>query len=177
MLHELLSPYGFSDADALERFLQADTGKYLASDTHRLLSNRGQWLIRELKEASPAVFYLQEEVGVIESPIALSWQEVSEAAPSGVEVIYIDKQKVQFPLCLRKRKEGDLFYPYGMGGQKKVLRKYFKDEKYSLYDKENQWLLTDSTDQILWVVGHRADERFRPSSHTKEILCFRLNNE
>ena len=92
-------------------------------------------------------------------------------------MIYIDKQKVRFPLCLRKRKEGDLFYPYGMGGQKKVLRKYFKDEKYSLYDKENQWLLTDSSDQILWVVGRRADERFRPSSHTKEILCFRLNNE
>ncbi|SUX93647.1 tRNA(Ile)-lysidine synthase [Capnocytophaga granulosa] len=45
LLHELLSPYGFSDADALERFLQADTGKYLASDTHRLLSNRGQWLL------------------------------------------------------------------------------------------------------------------------------------
>ena len=177
LLHELLSPYGFSDADALERFLQADTGKYLTSDTHRLLSNRGQWLISELKEASPAVFYLQDEAGVIKSPIALSWQKVSEAAPSGVEVIYIDKQKVRFPLCLRKRKEGDLFYPYGMGGQKKVLRKYFKDEKYSLYDKENQWLLTDSTDQILWVVGRRADERFRPSSHTKEILCFRLNNE
>lgn len=176
LLHELLSPYGFTDVNALERFLQASTGKYLASDTHRLLSNRGQWLISEIHETPSPAFYLQETDQAIDFPIALSWKKVSQAEPSGAEVIYIDKEKIQFPLCLRKRKEGDLFYPYGMGGQKKVLRKYFKDEKYSLYEKENQWLLTDSTDQILWVVGRRADERFRPTPHTKEILCIRLND-
>ena len=176
LLHELLSPYGFTDVNALERFLQASTGKYLASDTHRLLSNRGQWLISEIHETPSPAFYLQETDQAIDFPIALSWKKVSQAEPSGAEVIYIDKEKIQFPLCLRKRKEGDLFFPYGMGGQKKVLRKYFKDEKYSLYDKENQWLLTDSTDQILWVVGRRADERFRPTPHTKEILCIRLND-
>ena len=176
LLHELLSPYGFTDVNALERFLQASTGKYLASDTHRLLSNRGQWLISEIHETPSPAFYLQKTDQAIDFPIALSWEKVSQAEPSGAEVIYIDKKKIQFPLCLRKRKEGDLFYPYGMGGQKKVLRKYFKDEKYSLYDKENQWLLTDSTDQILWVVGRRADERFRPTPHTKEILCIRLKD-
>lgn len=176
LLHELLSPYGFTDVNALERFLQASTGKYLASDTHRLLSNRGQWLISEIHETPSPAFYLQETDQAIDFPIALSWKKVSQAEPSGAEVIYIDKEKIQFPLCLRKRKEGDLFFPYGMRGQKKVLRKYFKDEKYSLYDKENQWLLTDSTDQILWVVGRRADERFRPTPHTKEILCIRLND-
>ena len=176
LLHELLSPYGFTDVNALERFLQASTGNYLASDTHRLLSNRGQWLISEIHETPSPAFYLQETDQAIDFPIALSWEKVSQAEPSGAEVIYIDKEKIQFPLCLRKRKEGDLFFPYGMGGQKKVLRKYFKDEKYSLYDKENQWLLTDSTDQILWVVGRRADERFRPTPHTKEILCIRLND-
>ena len=176
LLHELLSPYGFTDVNALERFLQASTGKYLASDTHRLLSNRGQWLISEIHETPSPAFYLQKTDQAIDFPIALSWKKVSQAKPSWAEVIYIDKEKIQFPLCLRKRKEGDLFFPYGMGGQKKVLRKYFKDEKYSLYDKENQWLLTDSTDQILWVVGRRADERFRPTPHTKEILCIRLND-
>ena len=57
-----------------------------------------------------------------------------------------------------------------MGGKRKTLRKYFKDEKYSLYDKENQWLLTDATDQILWVIGKRADERFLAIEETKNIL-------
>ena len=45
-----------------------------------------------------------------------------------------------------------------MNGKKK-LSKYFKDEKYSLLDKENQWLLC-SEDQIIWVIGKRADNRF-----------------
>ena len=173
LLHELLSPYGF-DVESLERFLQADTGKYLASDTHRLLSNRGQWLISRLREVAPTAFYLQAETGEINHPIALCWQQVDEVEASGAGCLYVDRDKVQFPLCLRKRKEGDLFYPYGMGGQKKTLRKYFKDEKYTMYDKENQWLLTDSTDQILWVIGKRADERFRPSPYTQHILCFKL---
>ena len=173
LLHELLSPYGF-DVESLERFLQADTGKYLASDTHRLLSNRGQWLISRLREVAPTAFYLQAETGEINHPIALCWQQVDEVEASVAGCLYVDRDKVQFPLCLRKRKEGDLFYPYGMGGQKKTLRKYFKDEKYTMYDKENQWLLTDSTDQILWVIGKRADERFRPSSHTQHILCIKL---
>jgi tRNA(ile)-lysidine synthetase len=173
LLHELLSPYGF-DVESLERFLQADTGKYLASDTHRLLSNRGQWLISRLREVAPTAFYLQAETGEINHPIALCWQQVDEVEASGAGCLYVDRDKVQFPLCLRKRKEGDLFYPYGMGGQKKTLRKYFKDEKYTMYDKENQWLLTDSTDQILWVIGKRADERFRPSPHTQYILCIKL---
>ena len=173
LLHELLSPYGF-DVESLERFLQADTGKYLASDTHRLLSNRGQWLISRLREVAPTAFYLQAETGEINHPIALCWQQVDEVEASGTGCLYVDRDKVQFPLCLRKRKEGDLFYPYGMSGQKKTLRKYFKDEKYTMYDKENQWLLTDSTNQILWVIGKRADERFRPSSHTQHILCIKL---
>ena len=173
LLHELLSPYGF-DVESLERFLQADTGKYLSSDTHRLLSNRGQWLISRLREVAPTAFYLQAETGEINHPIALCWQQVDEVEASVAGCLYVDRDKVQFPLCLRKRKEGDLFYPYGMGGQKKTLRKYFKDEKYTMYDKENQWLLTDSTDQILWVIGKRADERFRPSSHTQHILCIKL---
>ena len=52
---------------------------------------------------------------------------------------------------------------------KKKLSKYFKDEKYSLLDKENQWLL-GSEDQIVWVVGKRADDRFTSKETTQNII-------
>jgi len=52
---------------------------------------------------------------------------------------------------------------------KKKLSNYFKDEKYSLIDKENTWLLC-SENEIIWVVGKRQDRRFMVHSKTKKTL-------
>ena len=61
-----------------------------------------------------------------------------------------------------------MFYPLGMKGKKKVS-KYFKDEKFSLLDKENTWLLCSGND-IIWVLGHRTDDRFKVTDTTENIL-------
>ena len=86
--------------------------------------------------------------------------------------IFVDKDKFEFPLTIRKYKEGDVFYPLGMTGKKK-LSKYFKDEKLSLIDKEHVWLLC-SNNQIVWVINRRADHRFRVTENTKQILKIEL---
>ena len=78
-------------------------------------------------------------------------------------------EKIKFPLRLRKMKNGDIFYPFGMQGSKK-LSKYFKDEKYSKLEKENTWLLVDDEDSILYVVGKRMDDRFKITKHTHKFL-------
>jgi tRNA(Ile)-lysidine synthase len=61
-----------------------------------------------------------------------------------------------------------------MKGKKKIS-KYFKDEKMSLIDKENCWLLCDAKDRIIWVVGRRADNRFSVNENTKRILKIKIN--
>jgi tRNA(Ile)-lysidine synthase len=71
-------------------------------------------------------------------------------------------------LQLRKWRKGDYFYPLGMQGRQKVS-KYFKDHKFSRFDKESQWLLC-SGESIVWIVGHRADDRFKVREGTKHIL-------
>jgi len=81
---------------------------------------------------------------------------------------YFDLESLKFPLTLRKWQQGDYFYPLGMKGKKKI-GKYFKDEKFSLLDKENTWLLCSEKD-IIWVVGHRTDERFKVTKSTNTIL-------
>ena len=53
--------------------------------------------------------------------------------------------------------------------KEKKLSDYFTSNKYSLLDKENQWILC-SEDKILWIVGERIDDRFRISNKTKNIL-------
>ena len=60
-----------------------------------------------------------------------------------------------------------------MKGKKKIS-KYLKDEKLSLVEKENIWVLTSNTN-IVWVVGKRADERFNVTEETKQIIGIRVN--
>ena len=71
----------------------------------------------------------------------------------------LDYEKPKFPFALRKWKKGDLFYPLGMRGKKK-LSDFSLTEKFSSFEKENIWLLC-SQGEIVWVVGHRMDERFK----------------
>jgi tRNA(Ile)-lysidine synthase len=77
-------------------------------------------------------------------------------------------------LEIRKWQEGDLFFPFGMTGSKK-LSKYFKDEKFSLLDKSSAWILC-SENQIVWVIGKRQDERFKVTETTTRILKINYTN-
>jgi tRNA(Ile)-lysidine synthase len=51
----------------------------------------------------------------------------------------------------------------------KKLSKLFKDEKLSVVDKENIWVLW-SAKNIVWVIGLRQDERFKIENNTENIL-------
>ena len=59
-----------------------------------------------------------------------------------------------------------------MQGKKKVS-KYFKDEKFSLIDKENTWLLC-SDNEVIWIINHRVDQRFLANNNTQQILKIEL---
>ena len=83
--------------------------------------------------------------------------------------IFVDQDKLEFPLTLRHWNEGDIFQPFGMEGKSKKVSKLFKDEKLSVVEKESTWLLC-SNNQIIWVVGMRQDDRYKINSETKKIL-------
>ena len=80
----------------------------------------------------------------------------------------IDQDRVSFPLVLRSCKAGDRFRPLGLGGGKK-LNKYFIDAKIPRSQRRRVPILC-SGEQIVWVVGHRLDDRVKVTEHTSRLL-------
>ena len=118
------------------------------------------------------IFLITENTLEITNPIHLKITTISEVEKESKTTIYIDKNSIAFPFTIRKWEHGDYFYPKGMQGKKKIS-KYFKDQKLSLIDKENTWLLC-SENNIVWVIGKRQDNRFLANKKTASILKIEL---
>ena len=143
------------------------------SNTHRLIKNRNQLLLSKIQLNDYQEILISEADKKKQTTLGiLFFDETDAVLEPSLNCIYVDKALLKFPLTLRNKKEGDVFYPLGMSGKKKVS-KYFKDERLSLLDKENTWLLC-SGDHIIWVVNRRADNRFRVTENTKHILKIEL---
>ena len=172
-LHETLKEYGFTQWDDILNLLDAETGKQVFSTSHRLIKNREHLLLSKIQLNNCEEILISEEENEVKTPFGvLFFDEANALFGRRKNAINVDREALKFPLKLRKWQEGDVFYPLGMTGKKK-LSKYFKDEKMSLLDKENTWLLC-SEKEIVWVINWRADNRFRVTENTKHILKIEL---
>jgi tRNA(Ile)-lysidine synthase len=172
-LYQWLKPFGFTAWEDIYALANAQSGKQVFSDSYILLKDR-DFLILSKKTSSEEkdVFYLENDQYIIDFPLKIMLSNESYISIVNANCIFVDKDKLKYPLSIRKWEEGDIFYPFGMKG-KKLLSKYYKDEKYSLLDKSNQWLLC-SDNQIVWVIGKRQDERFKVETNTTNILKISL---
>ena len=84
------------------------------------------------------------------------------------DIALIDESKLQYPLRLRRWRDGDSFVPFGMNGRKKV-GDFLTDHKISIIERKRQFVLLSGED-IVWIVGHRIDDRFRIDSNTEAVL-------
>ena len=177
ILFEIIKEYHFSPSqtDEIIRLMDSPNGKYISSLSHRIIKNR-RWLIiaPAMDETATHIVIDNEcEVAYPEGRIQISiksWEESEHfVAPPGTECL--DAKKIKFPLLLRKWKAGDYFYPLGMKKKKKLAR-FFIDQKLSKTAKEKVWVLVMDS-QIIWIVGHRIDNRFRMDALTSKILILR----
>ena len=174
-LFELLKPYHFTAWNDVTNLLTSQSGKQVFSKTHRLLKDRDVLLLsKRTQNKEPLTYTIQKNTKEITMPVSLRFEITNPINNKDNAAIYLDLDSVSFPLTIRKWKEGDSFFPTGMEGRKK-LSKFFKDEKYSLIDKENTWLLC-SDDQITWIIDKRQDRRFSASKNTISALKINLTN-
>lgn len=176
VLFYFIDDYGFNDWKAIKNLMDSEPGKLVSSPTHDLLKDRDVFVLREKKAAQQQCFYIAKNQQFLTEPMA-AHISVHEAKGFDLnrspECAVLDFDKLEFPLVLRKWRKGDVFKPLGMRGKKK-LSDFFIDQKMSLFEKQNVWLLC-SSGEIIWIVGKRIDERFKLVETTQKVYLVQLN--
>jgi tRNA(Ile)-lysidine synthase len=180
VVFEILKPYGFTAKQTKDvvALLDAETGKFILSPTHRILRHRDRLIISPLQSAGAQMIMIGKgdaEVAFEGGKLGITTSEISGdkvELPASPAIACLDLKQVEFPLILRKWKAGDYFYPLGMRKKKKISR-FFIDQKMSLSEKENTWII-EMNKKIIWVVNKRIDDRFKVLPQTKTILWIEL---
>jgi tRNA(Ile)-lysidine synthase len=179
VLFEWMNGFGFNNMTINKVYsnLGGETGRQYFSKTHRLVTDRNKLIITLLPDVNEQVFYMDEQEEEIHEPIhlLLEWKDAA-----GFEIVRnpkfacLDAGKLVFPLIIRKWHPGAYFQPLGMSGFKKISD-FFVDEKFSIPEKERSWVLY-SEEKVVWIVGHRIDNRFKVTSDTCKILVIKIKD-
>ncbi len=178
VLFEYLKDFGFN-ADQIEDMLASvdeEAGKQFLSSQARIIKDRRFFILTKLADKDFSIQFIQEndaELKLGDKLLVITPTTAPVKITADKSSAYLDKSKLEFPLIARKWKQGDYFYPFGMKMKKKKLKKFFTDEKVTLHEKENIWVI-ESNKKIVWVVGYRMDERFKVTEKTKEVLKLQL---
>ena len=172
---EILRKYGFSDLKEIAKIRTAKTGKKFKSSDYELMIDREIFIIQKIATQTDPINQDEEitiEVGS-ENQAIFPKKLKEEIEELGSFNWKFDAATVQFPIKLRRKKEGDFFHPIGMIGKKKIS-KFFKDEKIPIFGQQKIWLLCDGDDQVLGVIPFRQDRRFAVSKESLEIIKVKL---
>ncbi len=178
LIFHWLSKKGFTDFDALFKLTEAQTGREVLAPGFRLIKQADKFILyqQKIEPENGKEYKIEKTTTSLSKPVRIKLEKVpagkvdfKNLSKAGKNTIYLDFHKLSFPLYLRKMRKGDRFYPFGMQGSKK-LSDFFKDEHIPRPERESVWLLTDTQDSIVWVVGFRPDDRFKVDENTREIL-------
>jgi tRNA(Ile)-lysidine synthase len=179
ILFEILRPFNFNATviSGVIDSLDGIAGKQFFSKTHRLVRDRFNLVVVPRETQEDEVYYIQSDEVKMTHPVSLEirlFERNSDFEFSRYgDCANLDADLVEFPLKLRHWRKGDQFRPLGMETYKK-LSDFFIDGKFSLIEKEKVWILL-SGDDIIWVVGHRIDDRYKVTSATENILELKIS--
>lgn len=162
LLHEWLADNGFNrmQEEELSKASECQVGKMWHSSTHTVLRDREALLLRKrpVEGESGRGMQLHQEI-------------VPCIGETGPDVAYFDADLLTEPIDVRPVREGDAFVPFGMKGRK-LVSDYLTDHKVNRLDKSQQYVATCGED-IIWLIGHRSDNRYRVTQATKRIAKIR----
>ena len=139
------------------------------------------------RDRDALVFVVQEESGVFRETVSPgevysfpAFQfSLSHALPPpesfepSVNLEYVDADRLGKELLLRMWEDGDWFMPLGTPARKK-LSDFFTDEKVPVFEKSQIPVLV-SAGSIVWICGHRLDDRFKVTPQTRAVIRLQYN--
>lgn len=173
-LHEILNHFGFSNTQVhdIANSLDSTSGKQFFTLTHRLIKDRNELIVEEISVTDKNSYLINYSNDKLELPIKLNISKFERSDNFKItkesNIGLFDLNLIEFPLTLRKWRKGDYFVPLGMQNLKKISD-FFIDNKLSLSEKEDMWII-ESGNKIIWIVGKRIDNRFKITDNTKSIL-------
>ncbi len=182
MREQFLLSYHFP-SDSIHHILAADEkqiGKLFESPSHILNIDRQQWVISPKDQSEFKPILVQEEDETVDLGkhylhIDFGENEKGFIPPTGAHVACLDAETLTFPLEIRKYQEGDWFCPLGMN-QKKLISDFLTDKKVPLNLKKNVQLVL-SKGSVVWVIGHRIDNRNKVTEKTEGLCILTLENK
>ncbi len=178
LLFEILKDYGVSrtQIEPIMKSFDSISGKRFDTSTHQIIKDREYIIITPLNKETEQEYLIDSNTSSLEAPLSLEINRIDHTPTSSLkfspEIAYLDLSKLSFPLTIRRWKQGDKFKPFGMKGFKK-LSDFFSNNKFSLLEKQNTWIL-ESAGDIAWLIGHRLDDRFKVTEETEIILQIRI---
>jgi len=178
-----LASYGFHYRQTKEIWRNKDkqkqVGKQFMSATHTLIIDRAHWIVSPTETKQLIKHLIETNEGKrTYAGGDLEWHWLQDSGynkknPSNPESIYLDADLLTFPLVLRSWQAGDWFCPLGMNGKRKKISDFLVDQKVPRHLK-NQVYVLESAHKIVWLIGFRADERFKITDTTKKMINFKI---
>ncbi len=175
VLYEIIQEKGFS-FDQCNSIIELETsisGKQYFSQYYRAIVNRGQLLIKENTATTISTINFstnQTQIDYLLGHIAIKTVDKSAIDYKSLDdnEACFDAEKLEPILQIRAPQTGDSFMPLGME-HKKLISDFFIDKKMSIFEKEQTGLLVNNN-EIIWVIGHRIDQRYRITEETQKVL-------
>lgn len=175
VLWNLIRGFGFNldQCHQVIAALPGQPGKLFTAPSYELVIDRAYLILSKVRTGLTEILIEADQTEVSLGPLRMKIERVERASVKHYPAqALLDAAKIKFPLRWRKWKPGDSFHPLGMHHKKK-LSDFLIDEKVSLTDKETTTVL-ESGDEIVWVVGHRIDERYKVDDSTGAAIICRL---
>ncbi len=173
--YELFTPFGFSGEQVPQilSLMDGESGRQVLSSAYRAIRHRDFLVITALAVVEANLILIESvpaSIETAEGTFQCSWVLPDTPFSENPNIALLNGDDLSLPLILRTRREGDYFYPLGMGGKKKKLKRFLIDAKMPLHEKERIRILEDADKRILWIAGKRIDERAKVRTVTKRVL-------